>query len=83
MSEGTLHVTDSRTSTKYEIPIKRNAVPATSFKAIKAPRNGSLAADQVENGLRVFDPGLRNTAVSESKLTFMQVIFGGSTIDHD
>jgi citrate synthase len=73
MSEGTLYVTDSRTSSKYEIPIHRNTIPASSFKSIKAPKDRGLAVDQVENGLRLFDPGLKNTAVSESKITFMLV----------
>ena len=71
MSEGTLYVTDSRTSKKYEIPIHHNSVSASSFKAIKVPKIGSRAVDQVENGIRLFDPGLKNTAVSESKITFM------------
>lgn len=71
MSEGKLYVTDSRTSAKYEIPIHRNTIAATSFKAIKAPKGSGRPSDLVENGLRLFDPGLKNTAVNESKITFM------------
>ncbi len=73
MSQDKLFITDSRTSAKYEIPIHRNTIPATSFKAIKGIQDGSLAAtaDHVENGLRLFDPGLKNTAVLESKITYM------------
>ena len=71
MSEGVLYITDSRTSQRYEIPIHRNTVQASSFQAIKAPSAGTNRADQVANGLRLYDPGLKNTAVSESKLTFL------------
>lgn len=70
MSEGKLTITDSRTSREYEIPIHRNVIDAARFKAIKAPAEGSDRADQVQNGLRLYDPGLRNTATSETKLTF-------------
>lgn len=70
MSEGKLTITDSRTSREYEIPIHRNVIDAARFKAIKAPAEGSDLADQVKNGLRLYDPGLRNTAIAETKLTF-------------
>ena len=73
MSEGTLFVRDSRTSQEYEIPIHRNAVRATAFKAIKAPGDGTNRADKVASGLRVFDPGLQNTTVIETAMTFAYV----------
>ena len=73
MSEGVLHITDSRTSQEYQIPIHRNAIQAVDFQAIKGPVANSDLADQVGNGLRLFDLGFKNTAVSESKITFMCV----------
>lgn len=73
MYQDVLYVTDSRTSLDYQIPIQRNTVKATDFQAIKGPINGSDPADQVKNGLRIFDPGFKNTAISESKITFMFV----------
>ncbi|MCJ1385545.1 hypothetical protein MMC17_008668 [Xylographa soralifera] len=76
MSEGVLYITDSRTSQRYEIPIHRNTVQASSFQAIKAPEAGTNRADQVANGLRLYDPGLKNTAISESKLTFLDGSMG-------
>ena len=71
MSDGKLHVIDSRTSLKYEIPIHRNTIKATDFQSIKGHDAGSNSTDQVANGLRLYDPGLKNTAVLESKITFM------------
>ncbi|MCJ1282613.1 hypothetical protein MMC26_001938 [Xylographa opegraphella] len=76
MSEGVLYVTDSRTSQRYEIPIYRNTVRASSFQAIKAPAAGTNRADQVANGLRLYDPGLKNTAISEYKLTSLDGSMG-------
>ena len=70
MSEGRLFVKDSRTSHEYEIPIHRNGVRATAFKRIKAPGTKFNSADKVADGLRVFDPGLQNTAVVETSITF-------------
>lgn len=71
MSNGVLHITDSRTSRDYEIQIRRNVIKAVDFQAIKGPIEDSNSADQVGNGLRLFDPGFKNTAVSESAITFM------------
>ncbi|KAL8832153.1 MAG: hypothetical protein Q9191_000426 [Dirinaria sp. TL-2023a] len=71
MSEGVLYVTDSRTSLEYQIPIHRNTINAVEFQSIKGPVTDSDLADQVGNGLRLFDPGFKNTAVSESRITFI------------
>ena len=70
MSEGSLFVKDSRTSHEYKIPIHRNGVRATAFKSIKAPGTGLNRAEKVADGLRVFDPGLQNTAVVETSTSF-------------
>ena len=71
MSEGTLHVIDSRTFKSYDIPIHRNTIRAVDFQAIKGPEEGSDPADQVARGIRLYDPGYRNTAVAESKITYL------------
>lgn len=70
MSTGTLFIRDSRTNANYEIPINRNAVRATDLQGIWAPSLNSNRADQVVHGLRVYDPGLQNTAVTESAISF-------------
>ena len=71
MSEGTLFVKDSRTSREYEIPISRNAVPAGAFKQIKGPVTDTTRIDRGSVGLKLYDPGLANTATIESRLTYM------------
>lgn len=70
MSTGTLFVQDSRTGVKYEIPIHRNAIRALDLRRIRAPITGVNPADQVSRGVRVYDPGLQNTAVVESAISF-------------
>ncbi|KAJ5153627.1 Citrate synthase-like core [Penicillium coprophilum] len=70
MSTGTLFIRDSRTNVNYEIPITRNAVRATDLQRIQAPALNSNRADQVAHGLRVYDPGLQNTAVTQSVISF-------------
>ncbi|OJJ46042.1 hypothetical protein ASPZODRAFT_16637 [Penicilliopsis zonata CBS 506.65] len=70
MSSGTLFVKDSRTLLQYEIPIRKNAILATDFKVIKAPSAGTDRADSVAGGLRIHDPGLQNTTVLESAISF-------------
>ena len=70
MSTGTLSVRDSRTGLKYDIPIRRNAIRALDLQRIRAPSAGSDRADQVSHGIRVHDPGLQNTAVVESAISF-------------
>lgn len=70
MSSGTLYIKDSRTNAEYEIPVRRNAVSAMDFKKIRAPAAGADRADQVAGGLRVHDPGLQNTTVVETGISF-------------
>jgi citrate synthase len=70
MSTGTLFVRDSRTGVKYDIPIRRNAIRSRDLQRIQAPSTGSDRADQVSLGLRLHDPGLQNTAVVESAISF-------------
>ncbi|KAL2843321.1 hypothetical protein BJY01DRAFT_235711 [Aspergillus pseudoustus] len=70
MSSGTLLVKDSRTNKQYEILIMRNAMAGRGFGKIKAPGRGTNRADQVSDGLRVHDPGLFNTTVLETGISF-------------
>lgn len=54
------------------MPITNNAIPATAFKALKAPfAPGERKENDTEGGVRVFDPGFMNTAVLESKITYI------------
>jgi citrate synthase len=53
----TLTVTDDRTGKTYEIPITDGAIRATDLKQI--------------NGLISYDPGLFNTAVTRSSVTYL------------
>ncbi|KXN88500.1 Citrate synthase [Leucoagaricus sp. SymC.cos] len=65
-----LTITDNRTGKVYAIPITDNSIPATAFKAIKAPRlPGEREENETEKGLRVADQGFLNTAVIRSEIT--------------
>ncbi|KAI0594822.1 peroxysomal citrate synthase [Biscogniauxia sp. FL1348] len=66
-----LTVVDNRTNKVYEIPIKQNSVLATDFKKIKAQRGDDREEDETEQGLRVYDPAYMNTAVVQSKITYI------------
>ena len=70
-----LSITDRRTRRKFHIPVKRNAIRAIDLKAISTPGAGFDPVDQVENGLRILDPGYQNTAFQESQITYVQVPF--------
>ncbi|KAI0078741.1 peroxysomal citrate synthase [Panus rudis PR-1116 ss-1] len=67
-----LTVRDNRTGKVYTIPIQDNAIPATAFKEIKAPRKpGERAENETQKGLRVQDKGFLNTAVIQSQITYI------------
>ena len=72
-NKNVLHITDGRTGNSYDIPITHNSVRALDFKVIKATSGKDLnnSADDAEGGLRLLDPGFQNTAVKESKITFV------------
>ena len=65
-----LTIIDHRTGRQYEIPISYNSVQALDFQAIRAGNDSSLSS-QTDGGLRVLDPGFRNTAVMKSQVTFV------------
>jgi citrate synthase len=58
-----LTVTDSRTGQKYEIPITDGTVRATDLRKIRVTDS--------EHGMTSYDPGLFNTAVARSSITFL------------
>ncbi|KAI0239784.1 hypothetical protein L0F63_002334, partial [Massospora cicadina] len=58
-----LTILDNRTNKVYEVPINTGTIEASSLKAIKASPNDA--------GLMVYDPGFMNTAVAQSKITFI------------
>jgi citrate synthase len=58
-----LEVRDGRTGRSYQLPISENTVPAPELRSIKA------SADDF--GLMSYDPGLVNTAVCHSAITFV------------
>ncbi|KAI0317067.1 peroxysomal citrate synthase [Amylostereum chailletii] len=72
-STESLTVRDNRTGKTYTIPIAHNTVSATAFKAIAAPRAaaGAREEDETEKGLRVVDKGFLNTAVIQSRITYI------------
>ncbi|KIJ52580.1 hypothetical protein M422DRAFT_26160 [Sphaerobolus stellatus SS14] len=67
-----LTVTDNRTGKHYEIPIVDNAIPATAFKSMKAPKKpDERSENETERGLRITDKGFLNTAVINSTITYI------------
>lgn len=71
-AQDTLTVRDNRTGKTYTIPIVDNAIAATEFKVIKAPAKvGERPENETEKGLRVQDKGFLNTAVMQSRITYI------------
>ncbi|KAF5123422.1 Citrate synthase [Metarhizium anisopliae] len=66
-----LTVVDNRTGKSYELPIQHNSVLATDIKKIKAQSHTDRAEDETSQGLRVYDPAYMNTAVVQSKITYI------------
>lgn len=68
---GILTIEDSRTQRSYKVPINHNAIRATDLRVISTCGSTSSLNEHWESGLRVFDPGFRNTAVVESSVTYV------------
>ena len=52
---------------------------ATEFKAVKAPsKPGERPENETEKGLRVVDKGFLNTAVMQSRITYIDGDAGGA-----
>jgi len=58
-----LTVTDNRTGKRYEIPIEDGAIDARELRLIRK--------DEEDFGLMSYDPGLMNTAICRSSITFI------------
>lgn len=73
ITEPTLTVRDNRTGKVITIPITHNSIPATAFKALKAPapEGTEVDLDDSNNGIRISDQGFLNTAAISSKITFI------------
>lgn len=69
-SSGTLEIIDYRTGRRYKIPVANNAIEAVHLGVITA-NNSSSYTDRIRHGLRVLDPGFRNTAVAKSCITLV------------
>lgn len=69
-SSNRLTVIDHRTGLQYQMPISHNSVQALDFQMIRARRDSSPSSP-TSGGLRVLDPGFRNTAVMKSQITFV------------
>jgi hypothetical protein len=72
-AEGSLRVVDSRTGKAYTIPIVRNSIAATDLRQISTLGFGAGLLERYESGLKVLDLGFENTAVCESRITYMWV----------
>ncbi|KAH7374735.1 peroxysomal citrate synthase [Plectosphaerella cucumerina] len=68
-----LTVVDNRTGQTYELPITHNSVLATDIKKIRAAPGTSedRPEDETDQGLRVYDPAYMNTAVVQSRITYI------------
>ena len=64
----TLTVTDNRTGRSFELPIFKGTFGES---AIDGQDLGKIGATVDDPGLRVFDPGLRNTATCRSAITYV------------
>ncbi|KAI8447640.1 citrate synthase-like protein [Phakopsora pachyrhizi] len=70
-------VTDNRTGKTITVPISNNSIPATAFKQLSVKPDSNLRSknsrpeDDIETGIRVYDPGFMNTAVIQSKITYI------------
>lgn len=60
-----------------------NAISATEFKVIKAPsKAGERPENETEKGLRVQDKGFLNTAVMQSRITYIDGDAGGIVVTY-
>ncbi len=77
MSSEKLQILDCRTGKSYEIPIEHNAVEASDFSKIRVEDAAEKPLpDQLSDGLRIVDEGFHNTAVSKSRITFLDATKG-------
>lgn len=76
-NNNSLTVLDNRTGQSINVPIIHNSIPATAFKKLAIfPQSNSQIShtrpeDEIESGVRVYDPGFMNTAVIQSHITYI------------
>ena len=63
MAKDSLSITDNRTGTSYEIPIEHGTIRAMNLREIKV--------DDDDFGLMSYDPAYKNTASTQSEITFI------------
>src|SRR5262249_55843274 len=63
MAQETLSITDTRTGTRYELPIEHGAIRATDLRQIRSGPD--------DFGLLAYDPAFMNTASCKSAVTFI------------
>ena len=63
MAKETLTITDNRTGKSYEVPITNGTLRAVDLHQIRGSED--------EGGLMVYDPSFSNTAVTVSRITFI------------
>lgn len=60
-----LYITDGRSSKRYEIPVRQNAIQASDLASIQDP------SDKTPKALRVVDECLRHIAIGSSQITLL------------
>lgn len=63
MNNNNLTITDNRTGQSYEIPVSEGSIMAMDLRQIRTSDD--------DFGLKVYDPGLTNTAVCHSNITYI------------
>src|ERR1700692_3044501 len=63
MSRDTLSITDNRTGKSYEVPVTNDTIRATDLRQIKV--------DGDDFGMMSYDPAFNNTALCQSKITYI------------
>jgi len=77
-SQGSLKITDTRTSKQFEIPIENDTIKAIDLRQIKVKDD--------DFGMMTYDPAFMNTASCKSKITFIDgekgiLLYRGYPID--
>ena len=77
-SQGSLKITDTRTSKQFEIPIENDTIKAIDLRQIKVKDE--------DFGMMTYDPAFMNTASCKSKITFIDgekgiLLYRGYPID--
>jgi citrate synthase len=63
MPEESLTITDNRTGTSFELPVKHGTIRAMELRQIKV--------DEDDFGLMSYDPAFKNTASTKSEITYI------------